>query len=99
MTYTVQHAKTNLDQLLSEAEAGKDVFIERDGKPAIRLALTDAVTIPLLQERILGQDRGMVEYDDSSLAALTDEELAEYGFGFLLENKLVSENAEALKTG
>jgi antitoxin (DNA-binding transcriptional repressor) of toxin-antitoxin stability system len=41
MVYTVQHAQANLDRLLSEAGDGHEVVIEREGKPAVRLAVSE----------------------------------------------------------
>jgi prevent-host-death family protein len=100
MTYTLQQARTNLAQLLAEAEQGKEVVIERDGQPAVRLAVTKAssATAPT-GKRVLGQFRGLAEYDDSAFDPLTEEELVEYGFGFMLERKLVSEEAQEKKAG
>ena len=34
---TVREAETHLSRLLGEAEAGEEIIITRDGKPAIRL--------------------------------------------------------------
>ena len=100
MTYTVQDAQANLNQLLAEAEAGKHVVIEREGRPSIRLAVVDAtVAAPPRKERVLGQLRGLVEYDDSAFDPLTDKELAEYGLGFMLGKKLVSEEIPGNKAG
>jgi len=95
MTYTVQDAQTNLDQLFAEADAGQQVVIEREGKPSIRLAVVAGAETPAqgserAWERVLGQLRGLVEYDDSAFDPLTDEELMEHGFGFMLEKKLAS---------
>ena len=34
MTYTLEQARTNLAQLLAEAEQGREVVIEREGQPS-----------------------------------------------------------------
>lgn len=94
MTYTIQDAQINLHRLLAEAEAGEQVVIECEGKAAIRLAVVPGAETPApRKERVLGQLRGLVEYDDSSFDPMTDEELAEYGFGFLLEKRLAKARA------
>ena len=100
MTYTVQSAKANLDLLLSEAAEGKNVVIEREGQPAVLLTIKKAdEPASKNAERVFGLDRGLVEYDDSALDPLSDEELADYGFGFMLEKKLVGEKPQAQKAG
>jgi len=100
MTYSLQSAQVNLDRLLSEAGEGKNVVIEREGKPTVLLAVREIDgPAPQGAERVFGLDRGLVEYEDSALDPLSDEELADYGFGFLLEKKLVGEEPQALKAG
>jgi len=100
MTYTFHQAQTNLAQLLAEAEQGKEVVIEREGQPAIRLVVTaESGTTAPTGKRVLGQFRGLAEYDDSAFDPLSDKELVEYGFGFMLERKLVSEEAREKKAG
>jgi antitoxin (DNA-binding transcriptional repressor) of toxin-antitoxin stability system len=88
MTYTMEQARTNLDQLLSEAAQGNDVVIERAGKPAVRLAVTEAPDQPAPKgKRIPGQYAGQVNYPDELWKALeTDEELREYGFDIMIDD-------------
>lgn len=88
MTYTLQQAQTNLAQLLSEAEQGKDVVIERDGQPAIRLAVTEVTEpAPARGKRIFGQYAGQFQYSNDWWKPLeTDEELREYGFDIMIDD-------------
>ena len=89
MTYTIQQAQTNLAQLLAEAEEGKEVVIEREGKLAVQL-----VPVPLKAEnmserkpRVPGQYAGQVKYSDDWWKPLeTDEELREYGFDIMIDD-------------
>ena len=91
-----QSAQANLDRLLAEADEGKKVVIEREGKPARLLAGREIDgSAAHGAERVFGLDRGLVEYEDRALEPLSDEELVEYGFGLLLENRLVGEQAQA----
>ena len=86
MAYTVQQAKSQLDQLLQEAEEGKNVVIARDAKPDVRLVLVEQ---PAKRQRPLGKYAGLCQYSDDIFKPLeTDEELREYGFDLLIEGKL-----------
>lgn len=38
----VAKAKADLDTLLAQAEAGEDVLVTREGKPAVRLVVVNA---------------------------------------------------------
>jgi antitoxin (DNA-binding transcriptional repressor) of toxin-antitoxin stability system len=88
MAYTVQQAKTQLDQLLQEAEEGKTVVIARDAKPAVQLVL---VGQPAPRKpRVPGKYAGLCQYSDEIFKPLeTDEELREFGFDILVDAKLV----------
>jgi antitoxin (DNA-binding transcriptional repressor) of toxin-antitoxin stability system len=91
MAYTVQQAKTQLDQLLQEAEEGKTVVIARDAKPAVRLVLVEQ---PAKRQRPLGKYAGLCQYSDDIFKPLeTDEELREYGFDILADAKVLGEPA------
>ena len=65
-----------------------DVVIERAGKPAVRLAVTEAPDQPAPKgKRIPGQYAGQVNYPDELWKALeTDEELREYGFDIMIDD-------------
>jgi antitoxin (DNA-binding transcriptional repressor) of toxin-antitoxin stability system len=91
MTYTVQQAKSQLDQLLQEAEEGKTVEIARGAKPAVRLVLVEQ---PAKRKRVLGKYAGLCQYSDDIFKPLeTDEELREYGFDILADAKVLDEPA------
>jgi prevent-host-death family protein len=87
MAYTVQQAKTHLSRLLKEAEEGKQVVIARGTKPAVRLVPVEAAAAPR-RKRVLGKYAGQVQYPDEFFKPLeTDEELLEFGFDLLVEDK------------
>jgi antitoxin (DNA-binding transcriptional repressor) of toxin-antitoxin stability system len=88
MAYTVQQAKTQLDQLLQEADEGKEVVIARDAKPAVRLVLVEQ---PMPRgKRVPGKYAGLCQYSDDVFKPLeTDEELREYGFDILADAKVL----------
>jgi antitoxin (DNA-binding transcriptional repressor) of toxin-antitoxin stability system len=88
MTYTLEQAQTNLAQLLADAEQGKEVVIEREGHPAIRIAVTEcAQTPPESGLRVPGQYAGQFVYSNDWWKPLeTDEELREYGFDIMIDD-------------
>ena len=87
MAYTVHQAKTHFSRLLREAEAGKEVIVMRGNKPVAKLI---PIAEPHAGKRTLaGSYKGLITFDDSALAPLTDEELVEYGFDALLEGESV----------
>jgi len=93
MTYTVEQAQHDFTRLLKEAEEGKEVVIERDGKPVARLAAVEAAAQPR-PKRVLGQYAGQHHYSDDVFKPLeTDEELREYGFDILADAKVIDEPA------
>jgi len=84
MAYTVQQAKTQLDQLLQEAEEGKDVVIARGEKPAVRLVALEEK--PTRKKRVPGQYAGQFQYPGDFFKPLeADAELREYGFDILVD--------------
>lgn len=87
MPYTVHQAKTHLSRLLKEAEAGKEVVVMRGKKPVAKIVPIGETAAP--KRRIPGGFEGLVHADDSAFDPLTDEELVEYGFGFMLDGELV----------
>ncbi len=93
MTYTVEEAQKDFGKLLEAAEAGKEVVIERDGKPVARLAVVEAASEPR-KKRVLGQYAGQHHYSDDIFKPLeTDEELREYGFDIMVDGNEPSEPA------
>lgn len=87
MPYTVHQAKTHFSRLLKEAEAGKEVVVMRGKKPVAKIVSIGEASAT--QRRIPGGFEGLVQADDSAFDPLTDEELVEFGFGFLLDGESV----------
>jgi prevent-host-death family protein len=88
MAYTVHQAKTHFSRLLKEAEAGKEVVVTRGKKPVARIVPIQPPA-PKPPFRYIGVFEGLAQADDSAFDPLSDEELVEYGFGFMLDGKLV----------
>jgi prevent-host-death family protein len=89
MAYTVHQAKTHFSRLLKEAEAGKEVIVMRGRKPVARIVPIDKPSEPEPPFRYIGAFKGLVHADDSAFDPMTDEELVETGFGFMLDGELV----------
>jgi prevent-host-death family protein len=85
MAYTVHQAKTNFSRLLKEAEAGQEVVVMRGSKPVARIV---AIEPDNSAKRVPGGFEGLVQADDRIFDPLTDEQLVEYGFGFMLDKPL-----------
>ena len=92
MAYTVHQAKTHFSRLLKEAEAGKEVIVMRGSKPVAKIV---PISPNGLKKRVPGGFEGLVQADDSAFDPLTDEELVEYGFGFMLDGELVKPPEDA----
>lgn len=91
MAYTVQQAKSQLEQLLQEAEEGNTVVIARDAKPCVQLVVVEQAA---KRRRDAGKYAGLCEYSDDIFKPLgTDEELREYGFDILADAKVLEEPA------
>jgi prevent-host-death family protein len=88
MAYTVHQAKTHFSRLLKEAEAGQEVVVMRGSKPVAKLVPIES---PAPQVRTPGSFQGLVHADDSAFDPLNDAELVEYGFGFMLDGKILPE--------
>ena len=70
-TVGVREAKTRLSRLLARVEAGEEIVIARNGKPAARL-----VACKPRGERRAGTLKGKIEIDDGFFDPLPEEELA-----------------------
>ena len=70
-TVNVHEAKTHLSRLLARVEAGEEIVIARNGKPAARL-----VACKPRGKRRPGTLKGKIEIDDSFFDPLPEEELA-----------------------
>jgi prevent-host-death family protein len=91
MAYTVHQAKTHFSRLLKEAEAGAEVIVMRGKKPVAKIV---PIQPPMPKRRVPGGFEGLVRADDSAFDPLTDKELVEYGFGFMLDGELVKQPDE-----
>ena len=74
-TVTMHKAKTNLSQLIAEAEAGEEVIIMRDQEPTVRLV---PVGEPM-PKRAFGALAGKVSITTAFFDPLPDDELAAWG--------------------
>lgn len=88
MSYTVHQAKTQFSRLLKEVEAGKEVIVTRGKKPVAKLVPIEPAAHTEAPFRFIGAFAGLVEADDQAFEAMSDEELVEAGFGFMLEGEL-----------
>lgn len=88
MPYTVHQAKTQFSRLLKEVEAGKEVIVTRGKKPVAKLVPVEAAAVKEHPFRFIGAFAGLVEADDHAFDPMSDEELVEAGFGFMLEGEL-----------
>lgn len=68
----------------------------RGKKPVARIT---AFEQPSVRRRVPGGFEGLVHADDRALEPLTDEQLVEYGFGFMLENGGAGERDEEDQLG
>jgi len=92
MAYTVHQAKTHFSRLLKEAEEGKEVIVMRGDKPIAKLISIEPVAP---KKPMLGGFEFLPPVDPSVFDPLTDEQMIEYGFGWMLpghEEDLVSES-------
>jgi prevent-host-death family protein len=94
MAYTVHQAKTHLSRLLKEAEAGQEVVVMRGKKPVAKIVSIDAPASPKLPFRLLGAFAGKIRWDEDAFDPMTDEELVECGWGWMLDAPLVSPPSE-----
>jgi prevent-host-death family protein len=81
MAYTVHQAKTHFSRLLKEAEAGQEVIVMRGTKPVAKLV---PIETPAPKSPRLGGFEFLPPLDPSVFDPLTDEQMIEYGFGWML---------------
>lgn len=86
MAYTVHEAKTQFSKLMREAEAGKEVVVMRGKKPAVKLVPIQA---SVSRKELAGSYSKGVPWDDDAFDPMTDEELIQCGFGYMLDAPLV----------
>jgi prevent-host-death family protein len=91
MAYTVHQAKTQFSKLLREAEAGQEVIVMRGTKPVARLVPIEPkapeTEIPF---RLAGAYRDQISWSEDAFAPMTDQELIDNGWGYMLDVPLVS---------
>ncbi|MGA3079975.1 MAG: type II toxin-antitoxin system prevent-host-death family antitoxin [Terracidiphilus sp.] len=96
MAYTVHQAKTHLSRLLKEAEAGQEVIVMRGNKPVAKVvAINEPATDSELPFRLAGAYRGKMHWDEDAFEPMTDEELVECGWGWMLDAPLVPPPSES----
>jgi prevent-host-death family protein len=81
MAYTVHQAKTHFSRLLKEAEAGQEVIVMRGTKPVAKLV---PIEPPKPKGIILGGFEFLPDPDPHVFDPLTDGQMIEYGFGWML---------------
>ena len=91
MAYTVHQAKTHFSRLLKEAEAGKEVVVMRGKKPVAKIVpfQEPIVSKPETPFRLIGAYRGKLSWDDDAFGSMTDQDLTDSGFGYLVDVPLV----------
>lgn len=94
MAYTVHQAKTHFSRLLKEAEAGKEVIVMRGTKPVAKIVAIDEPAKPAVPFRLLGAFAGQMSWDEDAFDPMTDQELIEVGWGWMLDAPLVSKPSE-----
>ena len=70
MQVNIHHAKSQLSKLVAAAEAGEDVIIARNGKPAVKLVPVQPGGF------MLGMMSGLVENIPDFLEPMSQDELA-----------------------
>jgi prevent-host-death family protein len=94
MAYTVHQAKTHFSLLLKEAEAGQEVIVMRGSKPVAKVVAINEAPKPELPFRLIGAFAGQIHWDEDAFDPMTDEELVECGWGWMLDAPLVPPASE-----
>lgn len=81
MAYTVHQAKTHFSRLLKEAEEGKEVIVMRGTKPVAKIVPIEAAKP---KHPVLGGFEFLPDPDPHVFDPLSDEQMVEYGFGWML---------------
>jgi prevent-host-death family protein len=88
MAYTVHQAKTHFSRLLKEAEAGQEVVVMRGKTPVARVVPINEPPELKLPFRLMGAFEGKIRWDEDAFDPMTDKELAESGWGWMLDAPL-----------
>ena len=91
MAYTVHQAKTNFSRILKEVEAGKEVIVMRGKKPVAKIV---AIETPTSRKALAGAYAGRGKWTDGAFDPLTDRELIELGWGYMLDAPLVAPDSQ-----
>ena len=75
MQVNIHHAKSQITKLVAAAEAGEDVIIARNGKPAVKLVPVQPGSFRL------GMMNGLIEDIPDFLEPLSQDELAAWEGG------------------
>ena len=84
MAYTVHQAKTNFSRILKEVEAGQEVIVMRGKKPVAKITSVEPQAKPDVPFRLMGAYPG-ISWTPDAFNPLTDEELIEMGFDYLVD--------------
>ena len=90
----MHQAKTHFSRLIKEAEAGQEVIVMRGKKPVAKLVPIEPVTSGA-KRRLAGGYEGLIHFDDSVFAPLTDEQMIEYGFDNPAKDEVLKRAEEA----
>jgi prevent-host-death family protein len=88
MAYTVHQAKTNFSRILKEVEAGQEVVVMRGKKPVAKIIAVEPPAKPNVPFRLLGAYPG-ISWTPDAFDPLTDEELIELGWGYMVDAPLI----------
>jgi prevent-host-death family protein len=89
MAYTVHQAKTHFSRLLKEAEAGQEVVVMRGSKPVAKIVAINTPAESKLPFRLMGAYEGKIHWDEDAFDPMTDKELVECGWGWMLDAPLI----------
>jgi prevent-host-death family protein len=94
MAYTVHQAKTHLSRLLKQAEAGEEVVVMRGSKPVAKIVAINEPAESKLPFRLIGAFAGQIRWDEDAFDPMTDQELVECGWGWMLDAPLIPPTIE-----
>ena len=75
MRVNLQYAETHLTDLISAADNGEEIEIERNGKPALKLVVSSPPISRSAQSRILGASRGELRVPTAEEWKALDQQL------------------------
>ncbi len=84
MAYTVHQAKTQFSKLLKQVEAGEEVIVMRGKKPVAKITAIQPPPKPKVPFRLMGGYPG-ISWTPDAFDPLTDEDLIEMGFDYLVD--------------